>query len=190
LVVPACIDTEQREQLKRELSWIGFGTIASGVLAHPSANRESLGETLRELSLDDRVVVLRANTDEVVSDRPLKQLLRQSWRLDELEARFAEFVDLFAPLRGELESVHTPDAQQMFQLQTLLIHEYRRILLKTTDLPDELLPPTWSGRGAMALTAHIYGLVRRPTAAYLETNFEGPEGRLAGANPAYFQRFD
>jgi phenylacetic acid degradation operon negative regulatory protein len=189
LVVPAFAESEQRDLLKRELSWLGFATLANGVLAHPCANQESLRETIEELDLGDLVVVLRASTDEVLSDAVLKRLMRQSWRLDKLGVRYDKFNTRFRPVLSALRTARAGDTQQQFELQTILIHEYRRILLKTTDLPDQLMPRTWPGRAAMELTGSIYRLVREQAATYLESSFEGPKGLLMRADHTYMQRF-
>jgi phenylacetic acid degradation operon negative regulatory protein len=189
LVIPAFADGGQREQLRRELSWLGFGAIANGVLAHPSANQESLAETLQELKLDNAAVVLRASTASVASREVLKQLTRESWQLDAFESRYEAFIAGFRPILVALEKSAQRDAAQMFELQTLLIHEYRRILLKSTDLPDELLPANWSGRAAMELTARLYRVSHAATAAHLESRFEGPQGSLSKATRSYRERF-
>jgi phenylacetic acid degradation operon negative regulatory protein len=189
LVVPAFADLEQRDRLKRELSWLGFSILTNGVLAHPCANQVSLAETVQELGLGNQVIVMRANTEQVASETVLKRLMQQSWALDELALRYQEFDARFRPILTKLRKVGTLDHRQMFELQTILIHEYRRILLKTTDLPDQLMPPNWSGRAAMELIARLYHLVREPTASYLESSFEGPQGRLAPAGGTYFKRF-
>jgi phenylacetic acid degradation operon negative regulatory protein len=188
-VIPAFADGGQREQLRRELSWLGFGAIANGVLAHPSANQESLAETLQELKLDNAAVVLRASTASVASREVLKQLTRESWQLDAFESRYEAFIAGFRPILVALEKSAQRDAAQMFELQTLLIHEYRRILLKSTDLPDELLPANWSGRAAMELTARLYRFSHAATAAHLESRFEGPQGSLSKATRSYRERF-
>ncbi|MDP6183279.1 MAG: phenylacetic acid degradation operon negative regulatory protein PaaX [Gammaproteobacteria bacterium] len=189
LVLPVFADADQRDRLKRQLSWLGFGSIANGVLAHPCADVGSLAETLRELGLDELVVTLCATTAPAVSRDVLKRVMQQSWRLDELETRYQNFVASFIPVLNVLEKTRRYEAAQMFQLQTIVVHEYRRILLKTADLPDELLPEIWSGRAAMDLTARLYRLLHEPAAAYLEAHFEGPDGLLAKAGDAYFRRF-
>jgi phenylacetic acid degradation operon negative regulatory protein len=189
-VVPAFADAERRERLKRELSWLGFGSIAAGVLAHPCANQESLTETLQELDLADLVVTLRASAERASSREVLKRLTRQSWLLDELETRYEDFIARFRPVSNTLSKATATDAQQLFELQTILIHEYRRLLLKTTDLPDDLLPVNWCGRSAVDLTARLYHLTRGPAAAYIEAELEGPDGALKKASNAYFRRFD
>jgi len=189
LVVPAYADNEQRDRLKRELSWAGFGAIANGVLAHPSANRASLDETLQELELGDQVIVLRAAPEGQRSREVLKQVTHQSWRLDEYKRRFQSFIASFRPALNALARDAGPDPAQMFELQTLLIHEYRRILLKTTDLPDDLLPANWPGTAAMELTARLYRLSCAPSAVFLEAHFEGPDGMLPRASSTYRTRF-
>ena len=189
LVVPAFAETEQRDLLKRELGWLGFATLANGVLAHPCANQESLRETIEELDLGDLIVVLRASTDEVLSDAVLKRLMRQSWRLDELGVRYEEFNTRFRPVLNALRKARAGDTQQQFELQTILIHEYRRILLKTTDLPDQLMPRNWPGRAGMELAASIYRLVREQATTYLESSLEGPNGLLTRADRTYLERF-
>ena len=189
LVIPAFASVELRERLKRELSWLGFGSIANGVLAHPCANQESLSETLLELDAAKIAVVLRASTDQVASREVLKRLTRESWQLDELESRYASFIERFGALQDPLAHEECLEPAQMFEIQTILIHEYRRILLKTTDLPNELLPAGWSGRAAMDLIARLYHLVRESTARYLESTLETSQGQLPKANNIYFDRF-
>jgi len=189
LVIPAYADNERRDQLKRELSWAGFGALANGVLAHPSANQESLAETLQELDLRDQVVVLSAAPAGSRSHEVLKRLTHQSWQLDEYERRFESFIASFGPALEALAAKAAPDPAQMFELQTLLIHEYRRILLKSTDLPDELLPANWSGAAARDLTAGLYRLTSAPSAVHVEAHLEGPKGALPPASDTYRARF-
>ncbi|MFT4560882.1 MAG: phenylacetic acid degradation operon negative regulatory protein [Gammaproteobacteria bacterium] len=189
LVMPVFASADLREQLKRELSWLGFGTMINGVLAHPCADKESLAETLAELNVADQTVVWRATSQEIGFDHVLKRLTHESWYLGELGVRFDGFIGHFQPSLAALESVSELDIGQMFELQTLLVHEYRRIILKTTDLPDELLPTNWSGRAAVDLTARLYDRIRAASANYLGTIFEGPHGRLEKAGAGYYERF-
>jgi phenylacetic acid degradation operon negative regulatory protein len=189
LVMPVFASSELREELKRELSWLGFGAMMSGVMAHPCADQKSLTETLAGLKAADQTVVWRAASQEIGFDHVLKRLTRESWYLAELDLRLKAFVEHFRPSLTALESVSELDVAQMFELQTLLVHEYRRIILKTTDLPSELLPTNWSGSVAVDLTARLYDRICEASADYLETVFEGPDGLLEKAVPTYYERF-
>jgi phenylacetic acid degradation operon negative regulatory protein len=68
-------------------------------------------------------------------------------------------------------------------VRTLLIHEYRRILLRDPNLPDELLPPAWSGLEARQLCQALYQEVKQSSEAYLIETVQTLEGALA-AMPA------
>lgn len=189
LVLPSFVNAQAREQLKRQLAWLGFGGVGNGVFAHPCADHDSLNATLVDLKIIDQTIVFKATTDRLASHLALRRLTEESWRLDELEDRYAAFVEIFSPLLETLRISQKLDPGQMFELQTVLVHEYRRIILKTTDLPDELLPAKWSGRVALELMAEIYRLLRGPSAQFIEATFEGPQGPLKKAGPKYFERF-
>jgi phenylacetic acid degradation operon negative regulatory protein len=51
-----------RDQLRKELTWAGYGALASGILAHPSADTEALLDILQETGAHDKVVAMRAAT--------------------------------------------------------------------------------------------------------------------------------
>ncbi|MBI1733098.1 MAG: hypothetical protein HYR49_10095 [Gammaproteobacteria bacterium] len=73
--------------------------------------------------------------------------------------------------------------------RTLLIHEYRRILLHDTDLPDELLPADWPGREAFDLTATLYRQVQQGAVQYLRREMQSLNGSLPAPNREYYGRF-
>ena len=73
--------------MRRELSWLGYGALSSGMLGHPSGDRQSLDETLLELKLTDKVVVLIANTGDVASREVLRKLSHDCWDLDGIEKK-------------------------------------------------------------------------------------------------------
>ena len=189
LVLPAFVASEQRERLRRELGWLGFGLIANGVLAHPTADEAALTDTLRDLGLHGQVITMRATTGALASQETLQQLIRESWQLDALELRYAAFIRHFRAVVPIVARLREPNEAQMFMLQTLLIHEYRRILLRTTDLPDALLPTDWSGREAMELAASLYRLTRGHVARFVCREFEGSHGKPLETGGDYARRF-
>lgn len=189
LVLPAFIVDEQRDELRKELRWLGFGSLAQGILAKPGLHRRSLDETLQDLGVADKVVVMSAQTDELISQGVLKQLSRNCWNLDELEIRYQMFLDKFRPVLQDIKKKPELTPEQCFQLRTLLIHEYRRILLKDTELPDELLPNDWAGKAAFNLTANIYRATFEDAESYLLSTMETSEGPLPRAVDEFYHRF-
>lgn len=189
LVIPTGVPAAEREDLKRDLLWLGYGAVTPGMYAHPTGDRRSLDETLQERRLADKVIVLSAQAGDVVSAEGMKSLSRECWGLDHVAARYGKFLATFRPVLQSLRRVKEPDTAQCFQLRTLLIHEYRRILLHDTDLPDELLPADWPGREALNLTATLYRLLDAGSVSFLRTHMEAMDGPLPAPDPGYRQRF-
>jgi len=189
LVIPVFVSSSEKEILRKDLLWLGYGALISGVLAHPSADRQSLDETLQELDVVQKVVVLEANTKELASREALKKLTHTSWRLDEIEPRYVALLNTFRSVLQAVRKTKKLDNRQCFQARTLLIHQYRRILLQDADLPDELLPVNWSGRVARNLTANLYRLVHRGAMGFITENMETVEGKLPEADDQYYARF-
>jgi phenylacetic acid degradation operon negative regulatory protein len=63
-------------------------------------------------------------------------------------------------------------------LRTLLIHEYRRVLLRDPNLPEALLPAGWPGIQARALCETLYRGLLSGSESFLHTLVETPEGPL------------
>ena len=73
--------------------------------------------------------------------------------------------------------------------RTLLVHEYRRIVLREPGLPLPLLPPGWPGGVARALTAGLYGALLAPSERWLDRNGADERGALPAADPSLAARF-
>jgi len=188
LLMPAFVEGE-RDELIRELRWLGYGALTSGVLARPGADRRSLDETLQELGVVDKVVVMNAHSEELASQKVLKQMSQTCWNLDELETRYSDFLTRFRPVMAAVNKSKSLEPEQCFQLRTLLIHEYRRILLKDTDLPDDLLPGDWAGKAALNLTSNIYRATYVGAEQYLLGLMENADGKLPRADAHFYERF-
>ncbi len=189
IVIPAFVANEKREELRKELLWLGYGAIAPGILARPSAVRQSLDETLQEMELSHQVVIFKAETEELVSRACIKELAHATWELDEIEKRYEQFLERFRPVSKLARKTGNIDPQSCFLIRTLLIHEYRRILLSDTDLPGELLPANWPGKTAFDLTANLYQAIHLGAMDYIKTTMETVDGRLPDASKSYYSRF-
>lgn len=186
LVTVVSLEGVVRDELRRRLGWLGFGALGGGLLAHPEASPAAVQDVLRELGCEAQVVVWRASTP---LDTPLVELVRSSWRLDELAARFAQFVRRFGPFETRLADTPVLAPRDAFVLRTLLIHEYRRVLLKSTELPPVLLPPGWPGQAARELTARLYRCLHAAASRYCQAALENADGPLPPPSRAFFERF-
>lgn len=190
LVYCASVPAEKKDELRKSLEWQGFGQLAPELFAHPTSSEQSLDETLQEMNLFDDVIVMTAEPRHVSSRKALKQLARNRWGLDELEQEYRRFLVMFRSVQQALGSLDEIEPPISFQLRTLLIHEYRRILLRDTDLPEELLPSGWPGISAQHLTVNLYGVLGPGAEHYLQSTMEAADGFLPRARPAYYRRFN
>ncbi|MCV6603858.1 MAG: phenylacetic acid degradation operon negative regulatory protein PaaX, partial [Porticoccaceae bacterium] len=98
----ASVSDKSRDLLRRELRWLGFGNLFPGVMAKPGADRLSLDETLKELGLQQQVVVMRSQPDDVASTGQLKKRVYECWNLARLEQQYVAMHDAFVPLLKRL----------------------------------------------------------------------------------------
>ncbi len=189
VVVPADLPALRRDELKRELGWLGFGQVAPSVLAHPAPDAEALRQTLIDLRLGDKVIVMNASADPASPSAPLRKLTAQCWDLERLEADYAGFLDTFRPVWRALEGAGALDPELCFAVRVMLIHDYRRVLLRDPLLPDELMPAAWPGLAARALCRNLYRLTLEPAERHIMAVLETPEGPAPEAAPFFFGRF-
>lgn len=178
-----------RDQLRREFQWLGFGTVAPNVFAHPAADIRAVRQIIQDLDATDDVVTMAARADRQSGTTPHRNMVHGSWDLDKLAAEYNDFLDAFRPFYHALSAEGEINPESGFLVRTLLIHEYRRIMLRDPMLPDELLHADWPGTTASALCANLYRLCVPSAEKHLESLLETAEGPLPDASPYFFNRF-
>ena len=189
LAILTQLPQDKRKQVREELEWQGFGAMAPNVLGCPRADRTDLAATLRELEASDDSIVFETHAQEVLASKAMRAQVRESWRIDELGQQYSEFIQLFRPLWQGLKELDELNPEDCFLARTLLIHEYRRLLLRDPQLPDELLPGDWEGRAARQLCRNLYRLVVAKAEAWLNSALETADGPLPDVNESFYKRF-
>lgn len=186
------INAKQRATLRKELSWLGYGIIAPNVYGHPTAPIAKTQAILAKAGVTHQVVVLRASNYDPIYGLGTKGMVRQCFKLGELEKKYAAFIKHYRSLAKALQNtghVEKEDPEHCFMLRVMLIHHYRRILLCDPELPPALLADDWIGHQAQALCAAIY----RPLEAVAEQHIlrlcENQAGPFKHTSPRYRQRF-
>lgn len=190
VMIPGSLAGPQRDALRKELAWAGYGALASGILAHPSADTEALLDILQETGAHDKVVAMKALNISALSSKPLQELVRECWSLDTLAAKYIEFIELFRPVLRTMRAAGSLDPEQCFLVQTLLMHGFRRALLHDPQLPSQLLPANWSGGVARQLCQDIYRITFPLAQQHLLALCETANGPLPPAAPYFYERFD
>jgi phenylacetic acid degradation operon negative regulatory protein len=96
----------------------------------------------------------------------------------------------FAPLRDWLQRNETLSDADAFTARILLIHHYRRVVLRDPLLPGSLLPADWPGRPARRLCADLYRRLMPASERWLDRNGISAAGALPPAGAELGQRFD
>jgi phenylacetic acid degradation operon negative regulatory protein len=188
------LDADKRERLQRALLWQGFGALGADCHVHPSA----------DLSLAFDALMAEGNADLLGHLMPLMaadlhfglsasivDMVKRAWNLDRLGQDYADFVTLYQPTLESLRQ--TPltgvDDESAFLLRTLLIHDYRRLLLRDPELPEVLLSADWPGQQARLLCKEIYRRLLIPSERHLDQHLKLSNGKTPCALPLLTARF-
>lgn len=175
VLLDAGMRASDRQHLQRELLWESFGRLSSHMFAHPHVNLRALSEITRTVGVQDQVAVLRAEKLPAWPGAPLQNILHATFDLTRVSAAWTQFITRFAPLEGhmaELEPAHA------FIARTLLIHEYRRVLLRDPNLPRAFLPQAWPGVHARQLCETLYGGLLQASERYFLEQVQTEHGPL------------
>src|ERR1700704_47241 len=135
---------EDRDASRDALKNAGFGSPLPGGGGAPSGGHvpeEAAGAIRLEVSAEDD------------SGR---RLLSESWPLDRTADAYLKFMKTFEPLHLWILSGERLTEADAFTARVLLIHHYRRVVLRDPLLPGALLPADWPGRAARKLCGEIY----------------------------------
>ena len=186
-VLMSGVEPATKELVRRELGWIGFGSLSPNVLAHPAPDMASLDLALERLGLADDLVVMTGRT--VRNEPGMRALVQDSWNLGDIDERYASFVERFRPLiKAHGKHVNVPP-KSAFLVRTLLIQEYRKVLLRDPQLPAELLPAHWRGTAAYQLCRNLYQAVYAAADDFLTETMETAEGPLPPPAAGFMRRF-
>jgi len=177
-----------RDDLREELGWLGFGQLAPGLFAHPMHGEKVIQARLAELESVGKLIVMQ---QAVVTTAADAQLIAMGWDLDDLSRRYRRFIELYKSVSEALssKSIHPVLEESCFILRTLLLHEYRKIHLRDPLLPLALLPDNWAGVEAYELCRKVYAKLFSPSERYLTATAETMDGPLPSPTSAVFARF-
>lgn len=187
LLLLSGLDTADKEVVRKECGWLGFGPLSANILAHPSPDLVDLDVTIQRLGVSNSLVVLNGQT--LRNESGMRQLAHNCWNLADIDERYSEFVQMFRPVVRGMQKDAAIEDETAFQLRTLLIQEYRKILLRDPQLPAELLPSEWQGGAAYQLCRNLYLAVHESSDRYLTASMETADGPLPPPTGAYWNRF-
>ena len=117
------------------------------------------------------------------------EILRASYNLDALAARYRDFIELFRKLREALARKAALGDADALVVRLLLIQEFRRIVLREPALPSSMLPTGWPGEEARRAAGDIYSKVLQGFERELDLCQADETHKLPKPNSSLTQRF-
>jgi len=168
---------EDREASRDALKNAGFGSPLPGVWVAPS------GVPIPE----EAACAIRLEVS--AEDDSGRRLLSESWPLDRTAEAYLKFMKTFEPLRDWVSRGAPLSDTEAFTARVLLIHYYRRVVLRDPLLPAVLLPSDWPGRAARQLCGEIYRGLLPASEHWLDRNGSDENGKLPEAGAELAHRF-
>jgi phenylacetic acid degradation operon negative regulatory protein len=113
-----------------------------------------------------------------------------AFKLAPLAGLYRAFLGRFAPLDRKLAGGAGLEGADALVARVLLIHEFRRIVLRDPALPPALLPADWPGTASRALAANLYRRLVPAAETYLDRTARNEDGPLPPPDANFFRRFE
>ncbi len=189
LIIPERLSREQGRSLGRELQWLGVGELAPGAYACPRECREEIVALLHDHGISAKSLLFVTQPVSQRTWEPMRAILFENWKFDELEALYSDFIDFFSTVSDEVLSGKWQTPESCFLIRLMLIHAYRKIILRDPLLPEELLPGDWPGLVARRLCKSLYKNVTTGTEIWLRQSLETPDGAGETIHADFYRRF-
>jgi phenylacetic acid degradation operon negative regulatory protein len=146
-----------REELRKELSWLGFGPLASSTWISPRDRLTEVGEHFAaETAI--RLDLLRCQSSGLARDR---EMAARCWDLESLNADYQSLLRTYLPRMSDYRRGRvSPQTALVERMQ--LAHDYRMFPFRDPDLPEELVPAGWKGHEAHEMFLEAHDLLKQP----------------------------
>jgi phenylacetic acid degradation operon negative regulatory protein len=162
IVQTADADRASREQLKKRLAWLGFGSASTSTWLSPR-DQTDVAAALRDEFPDAVIDVMRASTASIAESRVLAH---RCWDLDSLDADYRAFTADQAALVRTADSLSGAAA---LAARTTLVSSYRHFPFRDPALPVELRPHGWAGAVAHDLFVDVHRRLAPAAVDYVES---------------------
>ncbi len=154
-------DRPTRDELRRELAWLGFGPLAPATWICPHPRLDDIADAAAPLPAA-RLTLLTTRTSGLAEDRVLAA---RCWDLEAIGAEYEKFIKaLRARMPGYRQAALNGRTALVERVQ--LVHDYRRFATRDPQLPEELQPAGWPGGQARRLFQQAYSLLAASAAEH------------------------
>lgn len=167
---------DAREPARIALDDAGYAAIAPGLLVATDA---------APAPVIAGVLYLNAST----APDSARQLAARVWPVAKTADAYGRFVATFGSAERALPDAAAISGIDAVVARVLLIHEYRRVVLRDPLLPAALLPQPWPGDAARRVCAAIYQTLLPASERWLDTHGLNANGPLPSPGAVLQARF-
>jgi phenylacetic acid degradation operon negative regulatory protein len=154
---------KRREQLRQELSALGWAQLSPSTWISPSDTLDAARESARATGTLEAVNLFSSEYRGPLSDRAL---LDRCWNVARIADAYRRFIAHYAPrLARERERADLTDEGALVE-RLWLVHDYRKFAYIDPGLPSELLPAHWPGTAAASLFREYYAAIDAKSQRY------------------------
>lgn len=166
-----------RDSARAALSEAGFGNPMPGVWVAPAG--------VAVPAAAQAAIRLEVSADNAMGRR----LIGASWSLPRIAGAYRDFLKTFTPLHDWLGAGGELDPADALLARILLIHHYRRVILRDPLLPAALLPAAWPAGEARGFCGRVYRALLPASERWLDAYGESRGGRLPPPGLELARRF-
>lgn len=156
---------EERDLRRTTLRSQGFGAVGPTIFIRPD-----LPDSPGFASASRGDFLFRA---DLADPADLASLGTLAWDLSGLDASYQAFEQLYAPLVDDIERAAAPDPLCAIALRTMLIHDFRRLVLRDPMLPEALVGSDWIGFSCRKNVAKLYHFLLEFSEVWLDLQDSG-----------------
>ena len=120
---------------------------------------------------------------------PAREWMVHAWPLVALDRDYQAFNRLAVEIGDLSEQQGRVTAPELFVLRILLVHEYRRIVLRDPMLPTVMLPTGWAGIEATKQASELYRWLAHPAQAHVRSSVSSTDRSSSHLAEAFETRF-
>lgn len=154
-----------KDAVRAVMSGGGFGLLAPDTWLAPGGHPVP--------AVPGQVLTLQLSGDAATA----RALAARVWPLERMAADYERFIRAFTPVQTALASSGAVSDLDALAARVLLVHEFRRIVLRDPLLPAAILPSQWPGARARALCADVYARVLAGSERWLDRHGRAESGQ-------------
>lgn len=159
-------ERQQRHTLRSRLSWLGFGTAASGVWIAPGHLHDETRDALERSDLTAYVDLFRA---DYLAFGGVREQVAQWWDMPRLQGLYDEFLDVFVPVLARWRRRRAQADAAAFADYVRALTAWRRLPYLDPGLPEEVLPAGWRGGRAADLFFELQARLAEPAHRHVDS---------------------